>query len=180
MLSAVIVLLASTMFANGSLFAQDWNGRRYITENSELCHQVIMQELAKDKDFRDGAAAEKDALITILAMTDIRIGIAFKSKNRFLFSVMMNINNQLASKAGIGREEIEQANNRCLSVRTPEWKYIPPSEGPDAYSWAPGAELGYQKTPQLYRISTDPGEQENVAEIFPDIVSAMQSVLDNL
>jgi len=116
LLSAVIVLLASTMFANGSLFAQDWNGRRYITENSELCHQVIMEELAKDKDFRDGAAAEKDALITILAMTDIRIGIAFKSKNRFLFSVMMNINNQLANKAGLGREEIEQANNQLMQL----------------------------------------------------------------
>ena len=91
-----------------------------------------------------------------------------------------------ALEAWLGRDPagrdyvIEQANNRCLSVRTPEWKYIPPSEGPDAYSWAPGAELGYQKTPQLYRISTDPGEQENVAEFFPDIVSAMQSVLDNL
>lgn len=84
-------------------------------------------------------------------------------------------------KDSSGREwVIEQANNRTLSVRTREWKYIPESDGPAAYSWAPGAELGYKPYPQLFHLPSDPREERNVAGEFPDIAAAMQAVLDNL
>ena len=79
---------------------------------------------------------------------------------------------------GIGRDYvIEQANNRCLSVRTKEWKYIEPSEGPIEYPWAPGSETGYRNEPQLYRLTDDPKEQLNRAADYPEVVCALEEIL---
>ena len=49
-------------------------------------------------------------------MTDIKIGMAFKSKNRFVSTVMMSINNSLAHKASMGREQIEEANSMLMQL----------------------------------------------------------------
>ena len=77
-----------------------------------------------------------------------------------------------------GREYvIAQANNRALSVRTAEWKYIEPSGGPLSYSWAPGIELGFLSQPQLFHLSEDPAERTDVASQHPDIVARMEAIL---
>ena len=79
---------------------------------------------------------------------------------------------------GEGRDYvIEQANNRCLSVRTKEWKYVEPSDGPAEYRWAPGSETGYLDIPQLYHLPDDPREQHNTATDHPEVVRAMQEIL---
>ncbi len=79
----------------------------------------------------------------------------------------------------VGRDYvIEQANDRTLSVRTAEWKYIEPSNGPASYSWAPGVELGYRKEPQLYHLTTDPAERHNLAAERPDILAQLQAILE--
>ena len=72
---------------------------------------------------------------------------------------------------------VEQANNRTLSVRTPRWKYVEPSDGPEEYRWAPGSELGYRPFPQLFDLSVDPREQQNVAEGRPDTVRELEALL---
>lgn len=78
-----------------------------------------------------------------------------------------------------GREYvIEQANNRTLSVRTRDWKYVEPSDGPAEYSWAPGSETGYMKVPQLFNLKTDPREKVNVAADNPDVLRMMREILD--
>ena len=77
-----------------------------------------------------------------------------------------------------GREYvIEQANNRTLSVRTKDWKYVEPSDGPAEYRWAPGSETGYMPVPQLFDLTVDPKEKVNVAEYHPDIVARMEGIL---
>lgn len=79
----------------------------------------------------------------------------------------------------VGRDYvIEQANDRTLSVRTAEWKYIEPSNGPSSYSWASGVELGYQKEPQLYHLTTDPAERHNLVAERPDILAQLQAILE--
>ncbi|MBR1926962.1 MAG: arylsulfatase [Bacteroidales bacterium] len=77
-----------------------------------------------------------------------------------------------------GREYvIEQANNRALSVRTKEWKYVDQSEGPAEYRFSPGSETGYMGEPQLFHLTTDPKERDNVAKDHPDVVASMVQIL---
>ena len=112
----VLLLALAVLFLNSISYAQYWNGRRYINEDPELCHQVIMKQMVADKDYKDMPQIEREAVVTLLSMTDIRIGIVFKSKNRFVMSVMMSINNKLAHAADMGREEIEQANAQLMQL----------------------------------------------------------------
>ena len=72
---------------------------------------------------------------------------------------------------------IEQAQNHTLSVRTKEWKYIEPSDGPKMIPWGPKVETGYTKGPQLFDMTQDRGEQTNVASQYPDKVYELQEIL---
>jgi len=74
---------------------------------------------------------------------------------------------------------IEQAQNHTLSVRTKEWKYIEPSNGPQMIPWGPEIETGYSKAPQLYRMNGDRKEQLNHAGQNPDKVLELQEILRN-
>ncbi len=71
---------------------------------------------------------------------------------------------------------LEQANNKSLSVRTPKWKYIEPSRGPEMIPWGPKIETGYRPHPQLYDM-THSGELEDVASKYPDVVAELAEIL---
>lgn len=70
---------------------------------------------------------------------------------------------------------IEQAN--CLSVRTPQWKYIEASDGLPKINWGPDVETGYAPLPQLYDMTGTLGETENLALKHPEVVYELQNVL---
>lgn len=72
---------------------------------------------------------------------------------------------------------IEQSLNSTLSLIVGDWKYIEPSKGP-AINKDTNTELGNLSTPQLYDLSTDPGETKNLAELYPGKVSEMKLILD--
>ncbi|MEG1660050.1 MAG: arylsulfatase [Bacteroides sp.] len=72
---------------------------------------------------------------------------------------------------------IEQAANHTLSVRTKEWKYIEPNDGPAMIPWGPKIETGNWKTPQLYQLSVDAKEQQNVASSQPEKLFELQNIL---
>ena len=65
---------------------------------------------------------------------------------------------------------IELAYNHVLSVRTNEWKYIEPSDGPKLLDWAPKTETGSDPQPQLYNIKKSKWESESVAAQHPQVV----------
>ena len=44
---------------------------------------------------------------------------------------------------------IEQAANKTLSIRSIDWKYIDPHDGPKMIPWGPKIETGNHPTPQL-------------------------------
>ena len=85
----------------------------------------------------------------------------------------------LLGNDSIGREYvIERAGS--ISVYDGEWKYIAPSNG-YAYNRLTNIELGNSRQPQLYHISTDLGEQHNVASEYPHVVERMKRIIaDNL
>src|SRR3712207_5525144 len=72
---------------------------------------------------------------------------------------------------------IEQSSGHVLSVRTPKWKYIEPSDGPKMIPWGPKIETGNLPLPQLYDMSKTPFESENVAERQPSVVFQLQNIL---
>lgn len=89
--------------------------------------------------------------------------------------------NVLLGKDADGREwVVEQSYNHTLSVRTKDWKYIEPNDGPAGVPWVPEIESGNSISPQLYKISDDSCEQQNVAIEHPEVVFKMQDVLRKL
>ncbi|QIL41878.1 arylsulfatase [Pedobacter sp. HDW13] len=86
--------------------------------------------------------------------------------------------NQLASFLGknkTGRSVyIEQGG--ALSIIKDNWKYITPEKGP-AYAKAVGIETGNLDAPQLYDLSKDKEEKNNLAATYPDKVKALAALL---
>lgn len=86
--------------------------------------------------------------------------------------------NTLLGKDTKGREwVVEQSYNHTLSVRTKDWKYIEPSDGPVGVPWVPEIESGNNTAPQLYKLVDDAHEQQNVAVEYPEVVFKMQDIL---
>lgn len=72
---------------------------------------------------------------------------------------------------------IEQASNHTLSVRTKDWKYIEPNDGPAMITWGPKIETGNLSTPQLYHVADDVAERKNEASLYPERVFELQNIL---
>ena len=72
---------------------------------------------------------------------------------------------------------LEYPSNHNISIRTRQWKYIPPCNGAPMITWGPKIETGNLNQPQLYDM-TLPWESKNVAAEHPDIVQQMQRWID--
>jgi arylsulfatase A-like enzyme len=74
-----------------------------------------------------------------------------------------------------GRTElIEQAGGQAL--RSGQWKYIEASKRPKMNEQT-NTELGNDAVPQLYDLSQDPGERQNLADRHPEKVKELQGHL---
>ena len=71
---------------------------------------------------------------------------------------------------------VEFAANHVLSIRTKDWKYIEPNDGPRMITWGPKIETGNDSIPQLYEMKKV-NEQENVATQYPEKLFEMQTLL---
>jgi len=74
---------------------------------------------------------------------------------------------------------IGQSNTHVLSVLTPQYRYIEPSNGPKMIQWGPKIETGNLPVPQLYDMTVSPYETNNVVAEHPDEVFRMQDILKN-
>jgi arylsulfatase A-like enzyme len=80
--------------------------------------------------------------------------------------------------ATAGRQElIEQAGGQALRVG--RWKYMEPSKR-QRTSVNTDTELGNDTVPQLYDLSSDPGESRNLAEQYPERVKEMEARLHEI
>ena len=88
----------------------------------------------------------------------------------------VNLIDAFLGSSRTGRQElVEQAGGQAL--RSGHWKYIEPSKRP-RMNVQTNTELGNDTVPQLYDLSRDPGERENLAESNPQKVKEMQARLD--
>lgn len=72
---------------------------------------------------------------------------------------------------------IEQAFDNTLSIKTPEWKYIPSSNGPAIVPWGTEIETGLTAKPQLFKAN-DTTERKNVVTKNAETAARLQSVID--
>ena len=90
-----------------------------------------------------------------------------------------NVLQALLGRSSTARTElVEQAGAR-LALRQGRWKYIPPSQGP-RIQVNTNTELGNEPQPQLYDLTTDPGELKNLASAQPERVRDMAATLARL
>ncbi len=82
-------------------------------------------------------------------------------------------------KADSGREYVVQLSTGTLSVVSGEWKYIAPSNSP-RYNAKTNTELGHDTNPQLYHLTTDPGESDNLAEEKKEILLSLVQKLESI
>ena len=75
------------------------------------------------------------------------------------------------------RELVEQAGGQAL--RVDQWKYMEASKRPKVNANT-NTELGNDTVPQLYDLSTDPGERQNLAEKYPERVKEMAERLERI
>lgn len=84
----------------------------------------------------------------------------------------------LLGESPSGRSELVE-HARGLALRQGLWKLIEVSKGP-ARNQNTNTEFGNAATPQLYDLSTDIGEQHNIADQHPERVQAMLARLNAL
>lgn len=63
-----------------------------------------------------------------------------------------------------------------LAIIQGKWKYIEPSKGPHM-DFDVNIELGNDLLPQLYDLSKDAGETNNLASKFPDVVTTLSALI---
>lgn len=71
---------------------------------------------------------------------------------------------------------IEQSYDHVLSIRTKNWKYIEPSDGPAMIDWGPDIETGNLSKPQLYSMKENV-EGKNEASRHPIILKYLKALL---
>jgi arylsulfatase A-like enzyme len=84
----------------------------------------------------------------------------------------------LDSKADGRTEMLEESFT--LSLRSGNWKYVEPFSGttPGWLENKTAIENGLMSTPQLFDLSNDLGEQNNIAAQHPDVVAKLQSRIE--
>ncbi len=86
-------------------------------------------------------------------------------------------------KAWIGKDKkgrkyiVEQSGTR--SIVKDNWKYIIPNKGSSYWSWT-NTETGLDVKPQLYDLSKDMDEKNNVADLYPQKVTELSAILEGI
>ena len=88
----------------------------------------------------------------------------------------------LLGNGGMGREVLFKESIRTFSVRKGDLKYIAPLADADLPKWfyTKDIEHGLSRAPQLYDLSVDIGERNNIAAERPGVVADLQALLESI
>ena len=129
---------------NGHKPAGPWRGNKYSAYEGGTAVPMIVRWPGKVKGGQTSA--------TLTSQIDWMASLGNLIGARFPKGSAPDSENRLGNWLGTDNTDrpyvLELAYNRCMSVRTSEWKYIEPSDGPKILSWAPGMETGSEQQPQ--------------------------------
>ena len=83
----------------------------------------------------------------------------------------------LLGKSTTGRDRIVEQGINGLSLRQGNWKFIPAAKGPDQIKTM---RTGNSPQPQLYDLSKDPGENNNLAKEQPEKLQELKDAFETL
>ena len=157
---------------NGHSPAGPWRGNKYSAFEGGTAVPVIVRWPKKITQ-----SSESDVLISQI---DWMASLGTLVNAKLPKGSAPDSYNRLGNLLGIDHADrpwiVELASNHTLSVRTKDWKYIEPNDGPKMITWGPKVETGNLSTPQLYEMKKM-DEQENVASQYPDKVYELQNIL---
>ncbi|MGN6490637.1 MAG: sulfatase-like hydrolase/transferase [Agriterribacter sp.] len=78
-----------------------------------------------------------------------------------------------------GRTILIEQGLRFLSIVQNNWKYIEPGSGPKVFQYT-DVESGISEEPQLYDLSKDLGEKNNLAAQYPEKVKELAALLEQI
>jgi arylsulfatase A-like enzyme len=116
-----------------------------------------------------------------LSQIDLFASLASLTKQRIKMGEAPDSYDQLQALLGKKTKSrpyiIEHAGS--LSIIQDHWKYIEPGNG-RAYDSRTDIELGNATVPQLYDLSKDPSEKNNLASLYPEKVKALALLLETI
>ena len=126
----------------------------------------------------DALVGQVDLLASFAALLDVKPGAGTGIDSRNLLDTFLG-------KAEKGRESlVEQNNEGAVALVKDGWKYIAPQEGLAEIDWAKNGSgfipSGLSMDSQLYHLSADTGEQQNLASKYPEKVSQMAKELQQI
>ena len=114
----------------------------------------------------DALVSQLDIYASIAMLVGVELGDNEAADSRDQLDVWLG-------QSDIGREYLVEESVGGLVLRYGGWKYIPGMENPRKGTNTKGIEVGFAKVPQLYDLSTDIGEQVNLAAENPELVSTL-------
>ena len=94
-----------------------------------------------------------------------------------------NLAAALLSAEGQGRDALI-TQSATLGIRRNDWKYIEPIPEdvaiPTFVEQNKNIESGFSRRSQLYDLSLDPGEQNNIVDRFPELAAELQDEIDRI
>ena len=162
--------------ANGHQAGGPWRGGKYSSyEAGSVVPFIVSGAGCRGKGkVSDALISHIDCLASMAALTNQDLSFA------------KNTDSQNYLKTWLGKSKsnrpyaIKMAYNHTLSLRTDDWKYIPPKVGPSHVPWGTGIETGNSPEPQLYNIKKDPAEKKNLAKERPDLVESYQQWIEDI
>src|SRR6185436_14147803 len=119
----------------------------------------------------DALVCQIDLLASLAKMTGTPLMPADLNDSTDIFPALLG-------KSKTGRTElVEEAG--ALSLRQGNWKYVEPNTK-QKINQNTNTELGNDSVPQLYDLSSDPGETRNVASSHADRVTSKAAALDRV
>ena len=119
----------------------------------------------------------------LISQIDLLAGSAALIETQVPLGAAMDSRNSLETWLGHNHDDrefvVEMAANRTLSLQSGRWKYIEPSNGAAKIN-SVNIETGYLSTPQLYDLSKDPGETNNLYSSQPAEADRLAIVLAEL